>query len=201
MREPHNPYDRNAIRVDNLVGEKVGHIKATMAKSLASIMDNGNARLEGTIPRAGNAYTLPLVLDFYSNNAISGEAGTGAAAAAENLRAELRRRGDYQFNLSSEFAGTPKSAKKSAKVEVVRKKMDWNHQQKALDEMFDKQLKELYKDLPDIAMPNCLVGITLMPYQVKGIQWLIKKETNASPAPFYKKVREDACNLHVLYIT
>lgn len=170
-----------------------------MAKSLAAIMDNGNARLEGTIPRAGNAYTLPLVLDFYSNNAISGEAG--AAAAAENLRAELRRRGDYQFNLSSEFRGTPKSAKKSAKVEVVRKKMDWNHQQKALDEMFDKQLKELYKDLPDIAMPNCLVGITLMPYQVKGIQWLIKKETDASTAPFYKRVKEKGRQMYLCEIT
>lgn len=170
-----------------------------MAKSLAAIMDNGNARLEGTIPRAGNAYTLPLVLDFYSNNAISGEAG--AAAAAENLRAELRRRGDYQFNLSSEFRGTPKSAKKSAKVEVVRKKMDWNHQQKTLDEMFDKQLKELYKDLPDIAMPNCLVGITLMPYQVKGIQWLIKKETDASTAPFYKRVKEKGRQMYLCEIT
>ncbi len=176
----------------------MGHIKATMAKSLAAIMDNGNARLEGTIPRAGNAYTLPLVLDFYSNNAISGES---AGAAAENLRTELRRRGDYQFSLSSEFRGTPKSAKKSATVEVVRKKMDWNHQQKTLDEMFDKQLKELYKDLPDIAMPNCLVGITLMQYQVKGIQWLLKKETNASPAPFYKKVREKGKTMYLCEIT
>jgi len=226
VREPRNPYDRydqllstvphtlcivsvthsislyfrNAIRVDNLGGEKVGHVKGTMAKSLASIMDNGNARLEGTIPRAGNAYTLPLILDFYSNNAISGAAGA-AAAAAENLKAELRRRGDYQFRVSSEFSPTPKSAKKSATVEVVRKKMDWNSQQAALDKMFDKQLEELYKDLPDIAMPSCLVGITLMPYQVKGIKWLVKKETNASPAPFYKEVREKGKTMHLCEIT
>ena len=191
---------RNAIRVDNLAGEKVGHIKATMAKSLAAIMDNGNARLEGTIPRKGNTYNLPLVLDFYSNNAISGEAGA-AAAAAENLRAELRRRGDYNFGLSSELGGPPKSAKKSATVEVVRKKMDWNHQQAALDKMFDKQLKDQYKDLPDITMPNCLVGITLMPYQVQGIKWLIKKENNSSPAPFYKKVKEKGKTMHLCEIT
>ncbi|KAL7498338.1 hypothetical protein ACHAWT_009386 [Skeletonema menzelii] len=200
VREPRNPYDRNAIRVDNLAGEKVGHIKATMAKSLAAIMDNGNARLEGTIPRKGNTYNLPLVLDFYSNNAISGEAGA-AAAAAENLRAELRRRGDYNFGLSSELGGPPKSAKKSATVEVVRKKMDWNHQQAALDKMFDKQLKDQYKDLPDITMPNCLVGITLMPYQVQGIKWLIKKENNSSPAPFYKKVKEKGKTMHLCEIT
>ena len=91
--------------------EKVGHVKATMAKSLAAIMDNGNARLEGTIPRAGNAYTLPLLLDFYSNNAIPDEA---AATAAENLKAELKRRGDSHFTLSPEFA--PVSSKSSKKL-------------------------------------------------------------------------------------
>lgn len=59
MREPRNPYDRNAIRVDNLHGEKVGHIKGTMAQNLAPVMDSqGGVRLEGTIPRKGNAYTV-----------------------------------------------------------------------------------------------------------------------------------------------
>jgi SWI/SNF-related matrix-associated actin-dependent regulator of chromatin subfamily A3 len=30
IREPNNPYDRNAIRVDNLRGEKVGHVKVSL---------------------------------------------------------------------------------------------------------------------------------------------------------------------------
>lgn len=200
VREPNNPYDHNAIRVDNLRGQKVGHVKATMAKSLAAIMDNGNARLEGTIPRAGNAYTLPLLLDFYSNNAISDEAGA-AATAANNLKAELKRRGDYIFRLSREFGGSPStSSKKTASVEV--RKMDWKAQQAALDNMFDKQLLEQYKDLPDIAMPSSLVGITLMEYQVQGIKWLIKRETDATPAPlFYKEVREKGKTMHLCEIT
>lgn len=61
VREPRNPYDRNAIRVDNLRGEKVGHVKATQAKNLAPVMDRNiqlGVRLEGTIPRKGNAYTV-----------------------------------------------------------------------------------------------------------------------------------------------
>ncbi len=58
VREPSNPYDRNAIRVDNLRGEKVGHVKATMAMHLAGVMDGlGHVRVEGTIPRSGNAFT------------------------------------------------------------------------------------------------------------------------------------------------
>jgi SWI/SNF-related matrix-associated actin-dependent regulator of chromatin subfamily A3 len=58
VREPSNPYDCNAIRVDNLRGEKVGHVKATMAMHLAGVMDGrGDVRVEGTIPRRGNAFT------------------------------------------------------------------------------------------------------------------------------------------------
>lgn len=43
-REPHNPYDRNAVRVDNVYGIQVGHIKRELARALANVMDNGLAR-------------------------------------------------------------------------------------------------------------------------------------------------------------
>ena len=73
VREPHNPYDGNAIRVDNLQGEKVGHIKRELAAILAPFMDkyssfndsssNDNSKnatvtiglsLTGTIPYPGD---------------------------------------------------------------------------------------------------------------------------------------------------
>ena len=54
----HTAYDRNAIRVDNIHGEKVGHIKATMAKLLASVMDRQRViRIQGTVPREGDKFT------------------------------------------------------------------------------------------------------------------------------------------------
>ena len=31
VREPNNPYDRQAVRVDNVVGEKVGHLSRQVA--------------------------------------------------------------------------------------------------------------------------------------------------------------------------
>ena len=46
-REPHNPYDANAIRVDNVYKIQVGHIKRQQAKVLARIVDQKRARLEG----------------------------------------------------------------------------------------------------------------------------------------------------------
>lgn len=83
----------------------------------------------------------------------------------------------------------------------MTKKLDWNAQQAALDKMFDKTLKSQYKDLPNIEMPSCLQGITLMEYQVKGIKWLVKRETDGAPAPFYKQVKEKGSVMHLCTIT
>ena len=47
QREPHNMYDCNAIRVDNIFGVQVGHIKREQASVLARIVDSKRARLEG----------------------------------------------------------------------------------------------------------------------------------------------------------
>ena len=67
--------------------------------------------------------------------------------------------------------------------------------------MFDKQLEEQYNNLPKLSMPSCFTGITLLDYQVQGIKWLVKKEINASPAPFYKKVKENKQQMYLCEIT
>lgn len=46
-RQPDNPYDRNAVRVNNIMGQQVGHIKREMAKALAEVVDQGLAGIEG----------------------------------------------------------------------------------------------------------------------------------------------------------
>ncbi len=41
IREPDNPHDENAIRIDDENGNNLGYIKAAMAKHLAPVMDSG----------------------------------------------------------------------------------------------------------------------------------------------------------------
>jgi SNF2 family DNA or RNA helicase len=181
--------------------EKVGHIKATMAKNLAPIMDDARGlrvRLDGVIPRSGNAYTLPISIEFYS----IASTPDLARKAAIVLGNKMKR--DYQFHLAREFGGdgvSENQVAQSSKPIVVHKKLDWNAQQKALDEMFDKQLEDQYKNLPDILMPACLTNITLFDYQIQGIKWLVKKETSPSPAPFYKQVVEKGKQVYLCDIT
>lgn len=47
VREPRNPYDRNAVRVDNVYGIQVGHIKKELALALADVIDSKLVRVEG----------------------------------------------------------------------------------------------------------------------------------------------------------
>ena len=167
-----------------------------MASKLAPVMDNQrDIRLEGTIPREGNAYTLPLTLEFYITNAADEQART-AAANLSNLM-----RGDSRFNLSPEYRAAAKGKAKTSGPTVVTRKLDWNAQQDALDKMFDQSLNEQLKNLPKVAMPSCLRGITLLDYQIEGIKWLLKKETDATAAPFYKKVKEKKQTMYLCEIT
>ena len=49
VREPRNPYDRNAVRVDNVYGIQVGHIKKELALALADVIDSKLVRVEGWV--------------------------------------------------------------------------------------------------------------------------------------------------------
>ena len=46
-REPKNKYDKNALRVDNVFGQQVGHIKREQAAVLASLIDCKYTKVEG----------------------------------------------------------------------------------------------------------------------------------------------------------
>ena len=48
-REKNNPYDKNAIKVNNIYGQQVGHIKREMAVCLSQIMDKNLCTIEGYV--------------------------------------------------------------------------------------------------------------------------------------------------------
>ena len=69
-REPENAYDKNAIRVVNMAGSKVGHVKAAEAAALAPLMDEACAEravsVEATVPREPqNKYELGAVVVLF----------------------------------------------------------------------------------------------------------------------------------------
>ncbi|MBN3326808.1 HLTF factor, partial [Atractosteus spatula] len=66
VREPQNPYDKNAVQVANVYGHQVGHIKRELAAPMAYIMDNKLAKVEGIVPfGATNTFAMPVQLFFW----------------------------------------------------------------------------------------------------------------------------------------
>ncbi|KAL4980203.1 SNF2 family N-terminal domain-containing protein [Aspergillus desertorum] len=64
-REPHNHYDGNAIRVDNVMGAQIGHIPRNMAAKLATYLDNKLLVVEGILTGVIGAFDCPIVLRLY----------------------------------------------------------------------------------------------------------------------------------------
>lgn len=64
-REPGNPYDSNAIRVDNVAGIQIGHIPRNMASKLAHFMDAEWLHLEGELSGDIGQFDCPLLVHSY----------------------------------------------------------------------------------------------------------------------------------------
>ena len=67
-REPRNEHDRNAIRVDNVRGEKVGHIPRQVAATLAPFMDNKSLLVEAVTTGPKDYYDCPIQLNLFGTS-------------------------------------------------------------------------------------------------------------------------------------
>ena len=220
QREPHNPYDSNAIRIDNLQGEKVGHIKREQAAILAKFMDqygsnnnnnnknnnnnnNNNSSsnvilsLEGIISNYGNAYTLPLTIEFFvqtSSAATTEEDERDFERQAKALATKLQRSFRGQCAFTNHFI--PPQATDDENVDdengtvptIESTRMNWSKQANELDAMFEEQSNQQLKNLPAITMPTAL-KTELFPYQQQGLQWLVHHD-KTEKMPFYEQKKE-----------
>ncbi|KIV91642.1 hypothetical protein PV10_06158 [Exophiala mesophila] len=67
-REPRNPYDSNAIRIDNVLRDQIGHIGRNVAAKLASLMDSGSLLIEGALTGPKSFYDCPIGLKLFGTN-------------------------------------------------------------------------------------------------------------------------------------
>ena len=75
IREPHNAYDRFALRVDNQRNQQVGHIPKDTVRTISPLIDSGKLRLEGEL------LSLPRPPESLSN--------THCSVSRQNLRPEI----------------------------------------------------------------------------------------------------------------
>ena len=183
VREPNNPYDANAVRVDNMSNEKVGHVKRETATVLSSLMDSGASitfKVDGTIPREGNKFQLPLRLDLYARSnrpltAVELDIAQKQVGRLKNFGRSINYKNAYgQGNPGSQVVSETKPREQRMVVATEAKKMDWQAQQKDLDKMFEKQHRDQLANLVELDMPDQLQNVKLYEFQKLGIRWMVR---------------------------
>ena len=108
-REPSNPYDANAIRIDNVQRDQIGHIGRNVAAKLAPLMDSGSLLVEGALTGPKSFYECPIGLKLF---------GTSDPVAGAALRQQMQ---DMKLPIN-EFTRNEREAKKRAQELEKQKK-------------------------------------------------------------------------------
>ncbi|NWQ80691.1 HLTF factor, partial [Columbina picui] len=179
QRELNNPYDKNAVKVNNVNGDQVGHIKKELAAALAGIMDNKLALVEGVVPYgAKNVFTMPVQMSFWGKE--------------ENKEAVLDQLKRHGFKLApplkecgfgskwiSGKAGPRYRAPLHAAVQLTPEQ---------LKSEFDKLFEDLKEDDKTCEMEGAeAVGTLLLPHQKQALAWMVSRENSSDLPPFWEE--------------
>uniref|UniRef100_A0A671P611 Helicase-like transcription factor n=1 Tax=Sinocyclocheilus anshuiensis TaxID=1608454 RepID=A0A671P611_9TELE len=179
VRQPQNPYDRNAVMVANVYGSQVGHIKKELAAPMAYIMDNNLARVEGVVPYGEtNKFSMPVNLTFW-----------GKEENRDAVHNQIRRHG---FKLGTEFKGsliwctTQTSLGRdllglSSKMSAIPLTVE------ELKNAFDKLFDDLMEDKTREMEPAEVVCTSLLPHQKQALSWMTSRENSNDLPPFWEE--------------
>ncbi|GAB0493352.1 hypothetical protein MMPV_004633 [Pyropia vietnamensis] len=218
-REPSNPYDANAIRVENMARVQVGHISRNEAFYLAPFMDEPPARrlrLLATLPsRPRSKFRCPVRIDFF-----------GPPERQERLAARLDTALEYTSPEDCDGVGAacPSDREEPAPVEgrptapasrlraavaaretlavtvasrtrTVRGGAGAGPSAADLDRLFDESAASKAASLAAVGAalrPPPGLAAMLFPHQAAGLAWALSRET--APAdhvpPFWAPVIE-----------
>ncbi|KAJ9641805.1 hypothetical protein H2199_005018 [Coniosporium tulheliwenetii] len=114
-REPNNPYDSNAIQVQNVRREQIGHIPRQVAAKLAKYMDSRDLAVEGFIAGKKEYYDCPISLKLYGTSEPVGRMELVNKMKSDKLPLEeLKAREKAEKARIKEAALAAKKAKKGA---------------------------------------------------------------------------------------
>ncbi|XP_037381718.1 helicase-like transcription factor isoform X1 [Talpa occidentalis] len=181
QREPSNPYDKNAIKVNNVNGNQVGHLKKDLAAALAYIMDNKLAQIEGVVPfGANNAFTMPLHMTFWGKE-------ENRKAVLDQLKKHGFKLGPAPktlgFSLESSWcsgrAGPSYSVPVHAAVQMTAEQLKTE---------FDKLFEDLKEDDKTHEMePAEAIETPLLPHQKQALAWMVSRENSKELPPFWEQ--------------
>ncbi|XP_064372505.1 helicase-like transcription factor isoform X3 [Dromaius novaehollandiae] len=182
QREPNNPYDKNAVKVNNVNGDQVGHIKKELAAALAGIMDNKLAVVEGVVPYgAKNVFTMPVQMSFWGREENKEAVLDQLKMHGFKLAPPLKVGSECGFGSKwiSGKTGPTYSAPVHAAVHLTTEQ---------LKSEFDKLFEDLKEDDKTCEMEGAeAVGTLLLPHQKQALAWMVSRENSDNLPPFWEE--------------
>ena len=193
IREPQNQYDRNAIRVDNIAGVQIGHIKRQQAAVLAHLLDTNMIDIEPKVQdNPTNVYEMKLIAIVYAEEEKSSEI------------IQTLKRG----RMGLKILGKKKKLVKSSVIEEKKKKNVKNSviegkkikSQEDFDALFEKMAKEKEIDeMPDPIMP--LMKANMYAHQMQGVKWMLNRELQEDMPALWESVIEGGKRMYFNVLT
>ena len=212
-RDSHNQYDSNAIRVDNVQGDQIGHIPRQMAAKLARYVDSGQILVEGCLTGRPGEFDVPIALRLYGTSEPEKRSALVDQMRVDRLpldgiiqraREEKKRKAEELKRLKATKKGgsltssSPQWSLGSSQTEYASSQNNLSSTQdigdiKAQSQRFNPremgEVVEKFGAAEDIlaAMPmaDCpdKLATKLLPYQRQALAWLLDKESPELPAP------------------
>ncbi|KAK2613815.1 hypothetical protein N8I77_000697 [Diaporthe amygdali] len=191
-REPSNPYDANAVRVDNVMGTQVGHLPRKLVEKLAPLMDSGDVLVEAAILGEKGYFDCPVKLLLYGTAEPIARAALEERLKSDKLlkAAQLKQtrrppeppqRNVMGLNSSQSRAGLP--AEPEISVEQLAQLSQAVQFRSGGDNLKALAMdEETLSKLPLAKQPEELKS-SLLPYQLQGLEWLRSKEKPQFPSP------------------
>ncbi|XP_071354001.1 helicase-like transcription factor [Trachinotus anak] len=179
VRQPQNPYDRNAVMVANIYGNQVGHIKRELAAAMAHVMDNDLAKVEGVVySGTKNKFTMPVMLSFWGREENKNAVIESMARRGYKLNTGgSRPTGATQTSNNSPWARALPS-KKGLTIPLTAEEL-----KNAFDNLFEGLMES--KDGEKEAAES--VGTPLLLHQKQALSWMCARENKSTLPPFWEK--------------
>nr|XP_022335215.1 helicase-like transcription factor [Crassostrea virginica] len=194
-REPQNKYDRNAIKVVNVVRQQVGHIKREMAAALAPVMDRGWARLEGVVPFGSqNQFSMPVDISLWGKPEHKHE----TVAQLERAGIRVKVTSDPEGGYLGSSAGPSSSSMMYGVVSNRRTFLTPSEVRNELDKLFES-LNE--GDKTTTMEPSEAVSSRMYSHQKQALHWMVQRENGNQLPPFWENKNGLYFNSVTFFIT
>lgn len=176
VREPQNPYDRNAVMVANVYGRQVGHIKKELAAAMAPIMDGNLAKIEGVVPYGEtNKFSMPVILSFWGKEESRNEVIKILARHRFSLGSGTGGKGWGKYGESAQ--GSIPSSKRLNTIPLTPEQL-----KSTFDKLFDDLMENKTREME----PAKAISTPLLPHQKQALQWMTSRENSNDLPPFWE---------------